>query len=234
MAARKTKINDAGRFGSQSAARVKKAARFSVLIVCEGTKTEPDYFKAFESRADGVRIEIKVESMGEGARKVVEKAIELRKKNPEIDRVWAAFDKDEIPDDVFNDAIGLGIKNGIGLAWSNEAFELWFLYHFQNVTTGISRADYKDKISAAVNKSAKYSGRRPYEYGKSDKHNYEIMTICGSQEKAIEFARKMHESYGGDKFYARHNPCTTVYLLVNQLLGRDETLNNEIKAKVEG
>lgn len=30
----------------------------------------------------------------------------------------------------------MGQNNGIEIAWSNEAFELWYLYHFQNVTTG--------------------------------------------------------------------------------------------------
>ena len=47
-------------------------------------------------------------------------------------------------------------KNSIEVAWSNEAFELWYLYHFQNVITGVSRKDYEEKISTAVNASPKY------------------------------------------------------------------------------
>lgn len=54
----------------------------------------------------------------------------------------------------------MGQNNGIEIAWSNEAFELWYLYHFQNVTTGVSRKHYEEKISAAVNASPNTGQRR--------------------------------------------------------------------------
>ena len=38
-------------------------------------------------------------------------------------------------------------NNNINVAWSNEAFELWYLYHFHNRTTQMSRNDYKKAIS---------------------------------------------------------------------------------------
>lgn len=48
---------------------------------------------------------------------------------------------------------------------------------------------------------------------------------CSMQEaKHIEYA---------DSRYANQNPCTTVYRLVCQLLGRDEKLNVELIAKIE-
>ena len=57
-------------------------------------------------------------------------------------------------------AIAMGQKNSIEVAWSNEAFELWYLYHFQNVITGVSRKDYEEKISTAVNASPKYKSKK--------------------------------------------------------------------------
>lgn len=151
MAAKKIKIYNASlKFRKQSQKREHKVIRCSVLIVCEGTKTEPNYFEAFAKKQQGIIVyDIEVKGLGRGTIDVVEKAIDLENKN-NYDRVWAVFDKDDFPAKDFNDAIVLGQNNGIEVAWSNEAFELWYLYHFQNVTTGVHRKDYEEKISAAV------------------------------------------------------------------------------------
>lgn len=163
MAAKKIKIDNASfKFKKQTQRREQKVIRCSVLIVCEGTKTEPNYFDAFAQKQQGIIVyDIEVKGLGRGTKDVVEKAIALKNKN-NYDRVWAVFDKDEFPAKDFNEAIALGDKNGIEVAWSNEAFELWYLYHFQNVTTGVPRKDYEEKISAAVNASPKYKSKKKY------------------------------------------------------------------------
>ena len=172
-----------------------------------------------------------MKGLGQGAKKVVEKAIELKNKN-NYDRIWAVFDKDDISAKDFNNAIILGIENGIEVAWSNEAFELWYLYHFQNVTTAISRKQYEEKISVAVKSSPKYKSTKKYKYTKEDPYNYCIMTTYGSMENAIRYAEAKHLEYNDSK-YANQNPCTTVYRLVRQLLGQDEELNQELISKIE-
>lgn len=234
MAAKKIKIDNASlKFRKQSQKREQKVIRCSVLIVCEGTKTEPHYFEAFAKKQQGVIVyDIEVKGLGRGTKDVVEKAIDLKNKN-NYDRVWAVFDKDEFPAKDFNDAIAIGQNNGIGVAWSNEAFELWYLYHFQNVTTGVPRKDYEEKISAAVNASPKYKSKKKYKYTKKDPNNYEIMTTYGSMDSALRFAEAKHLLYT-DTRYAIQNPCTTVYRLVKQLLGKDEELNAELVMEIEG
>lgn len=234
MAAKKIKIdNTSSKFKKQSQRRETKTIRCSILIVCEGTKTEPNYFEAFAEKRQGVIVyDIEVKGLGSGTKDVVEKAIYLKGKN-DYDRVWAVFDKDEFPAKDFNEAISLGQKNGIEVAWSNEAFELWYLYHFQNVTTGVSRKDYETKISAAVNASSKYKSREKYKYAKNNPDNFKIMTTYGSMESALRYAETKRGEYT-DSRYANHNPCTTVYRLVRQLLGQDEELNAELTAKIEG
>lgn len=151
MAAKRIKIDNASsKFRRQSQKREQKVIRCSVLIVCEGTKTEPNYFEAFAEKQQGVIVyDIEVKGLGRGTKDVVEKAIDLKNKN-NYDRVWAVFDRDEFPAKDFNEAIAMGQKNSIEVAWSNEAFELWYLYHFQNVITGVSRKDYEEKISFIV------------------------------------------------------------------------------------
>lgn len=234
MTAKKIKINNAfAKFKKQSQRREPKVIRCSVLIVCEGTKTEPNYFEAFAEKQQGVIVyDIEVKGLGRGTKDVVEKAIDLKHKN-NYDRVWAVFDKDEFPAKDFNEAIVMGQKNGIEVAWSNEAFELWYLYHFQNVTTGIARKDYEEKISAAVNASPKYKSKKKYKYTKKNPDNYEIMTTYGSMESALQYAKAKHLEYK-DSRYANQNPCTTVYHLVLQLLGKDNELNAELIAKING
>lgn len=231
--AKKIKIdNVSAKFKRQSQKRVSKVVRCSVLIVCEGTKTEPNYFEAFAEKQQGVIVyDIEVKGLGRGTKDVVEKAINLKSKN-NYDRVWAVFDKDEFPPKDFNDAITLGNQNGIEIAWSNEAFELWYLYHFHNVTTGVSRKQYEEKISVAVNTSPKYKSPKKYKYAKKDLNNFEIMTTYGSMDTAIKYAEAKHREYT-DSRYANHNPCTTVYRLVRQLIGKDEELNKELIKKLE-
>lgn len=231
--AKKIKIDNVStKFKRQSQKRVSKVVRCSVLIVCEGTKTEPNYFEAFAEKQQGVIVyDIEVKGLGRGTKDVVEKAINLKSKN-NYDRVWAVFDKDEFPAKDFNDAITLGNQNGIEVAWSNEAFELWYLYHFHNVTTGVSRMQYEEKISIAVNSSPKYKSKKKYKYAKKDPNNFEIMTTYGSMYVAMKYAEAKHREYT-DTRYAIQNPCTTVYRLVRQLIGKDKELNDELIKKVE-
>ena len=233
MAAKKIKIDKAlAKFGKQSQSREQKVIRCSVLVVCEGTKTEPNYFEAFAQKQQGIIVyDVEVKGLGRGTKDVVEKAIDLKNKN-NYDRVWAVFDKDDFPAKDFNEAIEMGMNNGVEVAWSNEAFELWYLYHFQNVTTGISRKQYEEKISAAVNASPLYKSKKKYTYAKKDPKNFEIMTTYGSMDSALHFAEKKHLEYD-DTRYAVQNPCTTEYRLVKQLLGRDEELNKEVIDKIE-
>jgi len=50
-------------------------------------------------------------------------------------------------------------------------------------------------------------------------------------ESALRYAEAKHLEYA-DSRYANQNPCTTIYQLVRQLLGRDEKLNAELIARI--
>ena len=239
--ARTIKIDNAQlkRCKRASQKRKSKPVGFRVLIVCEGKKTEPNYFEAFRKINNGVFvIDMEVDGGGINTVGVVHKAIRLRDNAMvEYDRVWAVFDKDSFPDANFNSAIIKAKKNNICCAWSNEAFELWYLYHFQNRVTAMKRQDYKDAISKAVNESPKYKKKTPFVYQKNDAYgdgttNYDIMTKYGSMDNAIQWAEAKSSEYDDEKF-AKHNPCTMVFKLVKQLLGKDDELNDEIKRKVD-
>ena len=69
MAAKKIKIDNASfKFKKQTQRREQKVIRCSVLIVCEGTKTEPNYFDAFAQKQQGIIVyDIEVKGLGRGA-----------------------------------------------------------------------------------------------------------------------------------------------------------------------
>ena len=205
-----------------------------ILIVCEGEKTEPNYFRSFDRyRKGNIVYELTLDGGRMNTVGVVDKAISLRDKaNIPYDRVWAVFDKDGFPTKNFNTAIAKANQNHIECAWSNEAFELWYLYHFHNRITGMTRDEYAAAITKAVNASPLYKKKTPYQYAKNDKSSFDIVTTFGSQDNAIRWAETKHDEYT-DERYAMHNPCTTVYRLVRQLTGTDEGLNNEIIRKID-
>ena len=101
--------------------RKRKIRKF--LIVCEGTKTEVNYFKSFPEKPD-VFDTIEIKGIGNNTTFVVNKAIELR-----------------------DEAIKIAGKNNIKCAYSIECFELWFLLHFNYYDTAMSRIQYYEKLS---------------------------------------------------------------------------------------
>ena len=209
--------------------RKQRPIRQRFLIVCEGKQTEPNYFKALTKGIESIHCEIR--GKGKNTKSLVKEAITL-KANNDFDKIWVVFDKDEVPDNDFNDAIKKAEKNGIECAWSNAAFELWFLYHFENVTAQLLRKDYQKELSRAVNKSGKYNKKSKYQYDKTDTENFSIMTSYGSQENAIKWAENQSKKFS-DNNYANHNPCTMVFKLVKQLIGQDKEFNEEIDCIVE-
>lgn len=224
------------RYEKQSLRRHTRRVVARILIVCEGEKTEPQYFKSFSKINRGsVVYNLDVQGIGDNTRNVVNKAIELKKiamgSSSEYDSVWAVFDRDSFPSSDFNAAIQKAEASGIGCAWSNEAFELWFLFHFVNRITPMSRDEYKRAISREVNSSIAYKKQDAYVYKKNDPENYYVMNKYGSQENALKWAEAKSREYLNAK-YAEHNPCTMVYKLVRQLIGQDEEFNRALASRL--
>lgn len=119
-----------------------RSLRKRFLIVCEGERTEPNYFEAF-------RVPKKVyEVIGVGDNTIglVKQAIDCQQKG-EYDQVWVVMDKDDFPVANFNNALSLASGKGVNVAYSNEAFELWYLLHFDYHNSAISRTTYKNRLS---------------------------------------------------------------------------------------
>jgi hypothetical protein len=184
----------------------RRSLPYSFLVVCEGSKTEPEYFRAFPLESG--RASITIEGAGGAPHQVVSKTIQMRKKaegeGTPFDQVWCIFDRDDIDEDDFNRARQEAEKRGLQVAYTNQAFELWYLLHFDYQNTGIDRSTYKQRLTEKLG----------YTYRKNDRGMY--ATLVSRQEQAIRFAEKLLAEYNPSD-PANDNPSTTVHLLVKQL-----------------
>jgi len=180
-----------------------------ILVVCEGEKTEPNYFKKFPDNPD-VYDQINIYGIGYNTISLVNEAIRLKtealkRKEPYIE-VWCVFDKDDFPVDQFQNAITLAKSNHINCAYSIEAFELWYMLHFNFYDAVLSRDQYKEKLSGLLN--------RPYR--KNDDNIYSI--LHRRLKIAMKNARKLY-ALQHNQSVTNQNPITTVFLLVERLIG---------------
>jgi len=186
--------------------------RERILIVCEGTKTEPNYFEAFKQ--DLLPNVVQLDICGEGANtlSLVARAQDIRdseaKGEHPFDQAWVVFDRDSFDPDDFDNAIHMANAAGMRCAWSNEAFELWYILHFEYRNTGMSRTEYQSKLTGMLGEP----------YRKNAPNMYRKLMKRGNQVQATAWAETLHKSFkASDTPSSRCNPCTTVFELVREL-----------------
>jgi hypothetical protein len=142
-----------GRPDSTFQRRAKSKRNPLILIICQGSQTEPRYFRALRAgvRTRLVRIEVVPASKGKSAPgKLLEvarrKAAEWDVKRSR-DQVWCVFDTEQPGQwGDLNSIAQQAKKAGVELAISNPAIEYWFLLHFK--ATNRLFKDASDAIAA--------------------------------------------------------------------------------------
>lgn len=185
-----------------------KEAKPSIVIICEGENTEPNYFESFPITNK------KVIGTGKNTESLV---TEARTYSKEYDQVWCVFDEDSRKSQ-FDNAIN-SCENGdyanVFAAYSNESFELWYLLHFNDIQpdVGITRHEYCKKLDEHLPTIRK---RDKPKYCKNDISNYS--KLLQYQSIAIKRAKKLYsEGYPKGIPHHQKKPVTTVYLLVEGL-----------------
>lgn len=217
-----------------------KNKRKYFLIVCEGEKTEPNYFESLKNDLPkGVltSCRIDIEGTGRNTLSLVEESIKMKERlenetSLSIDKIWVVFDRDSFEPNNFIEAINL-CKNSspeIGCAWTNEAFELWYLLHFHFYNTPINREMYQKLIEGNL----KPKIGEDYQYQKNSIKMYDLLKKFGSLKKAIKFATKLETEFEGRFDFADHNPSTKVHHLVAELFGLEELLKKENEDTASG
>jgi len=188
-----------------------------VLIVCEGGKTEPNYFRALTLalRLNTANIEVDGSS-GSSPRSVViyakKRYNEDLKQNGSgngFDRVYCVFDQDEHP--TYSEALSLirTDQNNIfyGIT-SVPCFEFWLLLHFTFTTRPIARTGERSPGDVTKDELKKFLPM----YEKGDKDIY--TKIKEYTDIAIQRAYKANEAAGKVN---TNNPSTLVHTLVEYL-----------------
>jgi RloB-like protein len=130
-----------------------------ILIVCEGSRTEVNYFNEIRQkfRISGAYL---VVTHGNGTQpiQVVDTAIAYFTESPDFEKVYAVFDRDSHT--TYHDAIHRAEANasklrnrekqiaGLEVIASVPSFEVWFLMHYESVTRWEDRAVILHKLRA--------------------------------------------------------------------------------------
>jgi len=196
-----------GKLRARRALQRKKELRFereNILIVCEG-KTERLYFDSFPLKSAN----LKTISTGSNTKTLIKRAKKESdgaiKRDESYDQVWCVFDRDSFSKEQFNTAIQMAESSGFQVAWSNEAFELWYVLHFEYLNTGITRDQYCQKLDTLIGR--KYEKTCPYMYNE----------MLPGQKAAIRNAKRLLKIYDDNTQPADCNPSTKVHLLVQEL-----------------
>ena len=185
--------------------------RERILIVCEGSKTEPNYFESIKGvLPQQIANVIDVDGQGYNTQSLVNRARTLRADAADTDypydEVWVVFDRDSFSPDAFDNAIHSAEAAVMKAAWSNEAFELWYILHFEARQTGMSRTEYKACLTGHL-KSA---------YQKNDPDMYAKLARHGQEPQAMQRAIRLRQVHA-DVPDHQANPCTRVDELVSRL-----------------
>ena len=183
--------------------------RRRVLILCEDSKSARLYFEGFE--LDRRRVEVLPIGTGMNTDSLVQNAIERKEEaarcGEPFNEIWCVFDRDSFPAQNFNRAFQLAESHGLSVAWANEAFEIWYLLHFNYHDTGLSRRAYGGRLSTLLG----------CQYDKSDDQIYARLESC--QPTAMKNARRLEKHWvemGGCNPESA-NPSTNVHKLVEFL-----------------
>jgi RloB-like protein len=137
------------------------------LIVCEGKKTEPNYFEEMRilARLPSIHVRIAHSNLGTEPIQVVESAIGAFQETKEFDKVYAVFDRDDHP--TYANAIHKAdahkskLKNDerkvaeFCAVPSVPCFEFWLLLHFENITALFHRDEIFQRLRKHLPEYAK-------------------------------------------------------------------------------
>jgi hypothetical protein len=143
-----------------------KRIRKTLLVFCEGERTEPEYLSALKlepSVREVAAVDIRVAQANSGAvpLTLVERAVDARSKavseNDEIDEFWCVFDVEwPVNHPNLAKAIALAKKHKISLAVSNPCFEVWLILHLKEIGAWLDNDQaekLRHQLDNSINKS---------------------------------------------------------------------------------
>lgn len=194
----------------------------SFLIVTEGERTEPLYFKGIQKlikqkiggTIDVVEIPI-IDIYGEGSStgRLIERTERIVKEAKIIyQNIWVVFDKDDFED--FDEALKIGENKGYNLAWSNQSFEYWLYMHFYYSDSALHRDDWNKKLDEIFAQYNLGDGT----YRKNYEDIYSLVDSFDGVNTAIRNAKRRMADFDESKdLPSEYDPGTKVHELVIEL-----------------
>ena len=196
-----------------------KEPRKSILIVCEGEKTEPIYFNALKDRLRMAMVDVEIVGAGAAPITVVNRAIALREDRKDIVKkrksltkavyevIYCVFDVEApTPHESLANAVIKAKDNKLEVILSNPCFEYWYILHFR-------------KTSAPFNRSqdAKSALRREHSaYSESDTTIFNV--VYPKTSDAIKHSKEvLNEQHNDAEDLRDCNPSTHVHKIVEYL-----------------
>lgn len=201
--------------------RTSRASYDRILIVSEGSKTEPNYFKEIRSayRLQTANIEVRASELGTAPFQVVEYAKALfengdphkRIQKRSFEHVYAVFDRDD--HNSYNQALSLAksldkkLKNDNNQLISFTAipsipcFELWLLLHYEDIQAPLHRTEVIQRLKHYL---------PTYEKGTNNAFSNTKQHL----ELAILRAQILANKFTA---YTNPEPFTDIHVLVQQL-----------------
>jgi hypothetical protein len=186
-----------------------KPVKQTFLIVCEGKNTEPDYFNAFRLTS----AHVKALGNGYNTLSLITSAIQIKQQEAMLgkryNQHWVVFDKDDWTASDFNSAIFMAKANGFKIAYSNQAFEFWYILHFAIMQGAIHRNQYEAILS-------RHLGFRYAKDSATTKKLFDILLPL--QQTAISNAIRVYDAFGEPHSSpSNEESSTTVHKLVTEL-----------------
>lgn len=207
-----------------------------IIIACEDEASAPAYFKALVSQLKEFRkitpdsfviakhtnthptgiledlVKHKCKSSGKDYKDFRHRWIVIDRDNERVDGGGHSTED-------FNNALTKAIKLKVKVAYSNDAFELWYLLHFHYVDSAIARDDLLTKVieklqALNVPKFAQLN-KNTIKQADVTKHIFE--ELYPLQGTAIDNANKLMAFHGECHNPESDNPSTTVHKLVGLL-----------------
>ncbi|MCL9804221.1 RloB family protein [Flavobacterium amniphilum] len=224
---------------------------FTFHLFCEDTNSEPIYFKNLESGNVKIITHIEQGSMFKNLINTISKCKKdgfLKKYENryvvtrEGIEVWCVFDRDrgangedvDNGDVAFDLAINTSISQGLNIAWSNDAFELWILLHLMEIpeadfNIAKNREYYYSKLKEYFenhpnpNEDLKKALQYSFGYKHSLKSANNFRNIVMPEIKplifdAIRRAKLLEMRVEDEDDFSQKAPCTLAYRLVERIL----------------
>jgi RloB-like protein len=182
-----------------------------IKLVCEGEKTEPNYFNAW-LRSEGFKLDNPAYKskdnspigVAKESKKQYLEALKYKIPHDKI-HVWAVFDMDGhvgIPEafDMLKDL-------PIGIAFSNICFEFWVLLHFERTSRQFKNCD---EIISYIRKN------HDKDYAKANDHFLRLKDKLPSAIENSKWLTEKHWEYDERPLWER-NPYSDVHLIFEKL-----------------